>query len=436
MTFRRKHLTVPAVVILALAFLVGCSSAPEAPAAAAAPVARQAVTQSPTPAVTATSVADASTGAPGTGLPARAGGNLTYTGDVRAKAQVAIVPKVAGQVVALNVAVGDSVAAGAVLAQVEHEMVDAQVRQAEAAVAAAQALVAQAEAGVAAAEANARRVEEGPKPSEKYAAAKAVEAAQAAYNRLKAGPTQEDLIPLATQLAQAEAALKLAQAQYDKVKDVPMVGMLPQSLQLEQATLTFQAAKALYEKAVKGATEDQLKAAEAQLAQSRATNEKAQEGTPASVIDAARAQVAQAQAAVSAAHAQVQQAEAALALAQLNRANATIKSPIAGQVAQVNTSVGAMASPQSPQPLMVIVSPEVEVVFSVDEAALALVAVGNALEIRVDAYPDRSYPAKIARISPVVNPANRTVEVTAIPDATDGTLRVGMFATVILLGKE
>ncbi len=174
MTFRRKHLTVPIVVVLALTFLVGCSSTPEAPAVAAAPVARQAVTQSPTPAVTATSAPDVSTVAPETGLPTHTGGNLTYTGDVRARAQVAIVPKVAGQVVALNVAVGDSVAAGAVLAQVEHEMVDAQVRQAEAAVAAAQALVAQAEAG------SPRRSQRSPgrgraETQRKYAAAKAVE---------------------------------------------------------------------------------------------------------------------------------------------------------------------------------------------------------------------------------------------------------------------
>jgi len=433
---RRTSLIAPLWIVLLPALLFGCSGQPTVSGPAVPAIAAAVPTANPTAAATASSMSEGGAVVPATDSQARSDMNLTYNGDVRAKNLVAVVPKVTGQVVAVNVGVGDSVAAGAVLAEVEHDVLDAQVRQAEAAVAAARAMVGQAEAGVAAAEANTRRIEEGLKPSEKFAAAKAVEAAQAAYDRLKAGPTEDDLIPLAAQLAQAQAALKLAQAQYDKVKDAPMVGMLPQSLQLEQATIAHEAARATYDKAARGATSDQLKAAEAQLAQARAANEKAQEGTPASAIDAARAQVAQAQAAVTAAQAQVQQAETALTLAQLNRANATIKAPINGHVAQVNTSVGALASPQSPQPLMTIVSPEVEVVFGVDQSALKDVAVGNPVTISVDAYPDRSFPGRIVRISPVVNPANRTVEVTVVPDAVDADLRPGMFASVLLLGEE
>ena len=190
-------------------------------------------------------------------------------------------------------------------------------------------------------------------------------------DRIKAGPTTEDLAPLVAQFGQAEAGLRLAQAQYDQVKDAPYIGMLPQSIQLEQATLAYDAAKAMYDKAAKGATSDQVKAAEAQLAQARAANQKAQEGTPQSSLDAASAGVQQAEAAVTAANAQVSQAEAGLNLARLQRSYATIHAPIAGNIAQVGTSVGSMASPQSPQPLFMLVSPEVEVAFGVGEADLA-----------------------------------------------------------------
>ena len=48
-------------------------------------------------------------------------------------------------------------------------------------------------------------------------------------------------------LANAEAAVASAQAAFDKVKGQPNVGMLPQSLQLEQATNAFNAAKARYD---------------------------------------------------------------------------------------------------------------------------------------------------------------------------------------------
>jgi multidrug resistance efflux pump len=357
---------------------------------------------------------------------------LTYNGDVRAKAQVAVIPKVSGQVTALNAAVGDAVNAGDVLAELDHEVLDAQVGQAEAALNAAHAMVGQAEAGLAAARANLKRAEDGPTAGERQAAAKGFEAAQAAYDRIVAGPTQDDIAPLVAQVGQAEAALRLAQAQYDQVKDAPYIGMLPQSIQLEQATLAHQAAKALYDKAVKGATDDQVKMAEAQLAQARAANQQAQEGTPQSSLDAARAGVQQAEAALTAAQAQVAQAESAVNLARLQRSYATVGSPIAGSVAQVNTSVGSLASPQSPQPLFLLVSPEVEVAFGIEEGALTEVQVGDAVEIAVDAYPDRVFTGKVIRISPVVNPATRTVEVTAAPDDSDGLLRSGMFATVVL----
>ena len=415
------------LILIPLA-LAGCNAA--APAAQPVAAATQTpVVVEPAPTPTAFVIATGDSGLTGGALGLS---GLTYNGDARAKSQVAVIPKVAGQVVALNVAVGDKVNAGDVLAELDHEVLDAQVAQAEAAVNAAQAMVGQAEAGVAAAQANFKRAQDGPTAGERQAAAKGQEAAQAAVDRIKAGPTEEDLAPLVAQFGQAEAGLRLAQAQYDQVKDAPYIGMLPQSIQLEQATLGYQAAKALYEKAARGATDDQLKAAEAQLAQARAANQQAQEGTPQSALDAAQAGVQQAEAALAAARAQVAQAESGLNLARLQRSYAAIEAPIAGSIAQVGTSVGSMASPQSPQPLLMIVSPEVEVAFGIEEGALTEVAVGDVVEISVDAYPGRLFGGTVVRIAPVVNPATRTVEVIVAPDDAEGLLRPGMFATVDL----
>lgn len=414
------------LILIPLA-LAGCGASAATPAAQ--PVVATATPVAPVVAQpTATPVVLASAG--GVVL-----SGLSYDGDVRARSQVAVIPKVSGQVLALNVAVGDAVKAGDVLAELDHEVLDAQVGQAEAALSAAQAMVGQAEAGLAAAQANLRRAEDGPTAGERQAAAKGLEAAQSAYNRIKAGPTQEDLAPLVAQLGQAEAAVRLAQAQYDRVKDDPYIAMLPQSIQLQQATLAYQAAKAVYDKAAKGATEDLVKGADAQLALARSANQQAQEGTPQSALDAAQAGVQQAEAAVTAAHAQVAQAESAVSLARLQRSYASIAAPIAGSVAQVGTSVGSMASPQSPQPLLVLVSPEVEVAFGIEEGALTGIAIGDAVQIAVDAYPDRAFDGKVVRISPVVNPATRTVEVMVVPEDPGGLLRPGMFASVDVMER-
>jgi len=93
------------LVLLPLALTVtGCGAGVSDPTASAA----QAVsTATPRPMPTAAAL-------PTQGATALFGGAI-YNGDVRAKAQVAIVPKVAGQVMAITVAVGDAVQAGDVL---------------------------------------------------------------------------------------------------------------------------------------------------------------------------------------------------------------------------------------------------------------------------------------------------------------------------------
>ena len=88
------------------------------------------------------------------------------------------------------------------------------------------------------------------------------------------------------QLQMTTAAVRLAQADYDKVAYRDDVGATPQALALERATLTQAAAQANYDALVKGATTPEL--------------------------DQARAGVDQAQAGIIQASAAVSQTEAAL----------------------------------------------------------------------------------------------------------------------------
>jgi HlyD family secretion protein len=329
-----------------------------------------------------------------------------YTGNVLAQDQIGVAVEVIGQVLELHVQVGDSVKAGDILLELDKVTLEAQRAQALAALEAAQAQL--------------DLLLEEPSDADLEAARAAVAAAEAAYQRAQEGPTPEDLRMAEAQLRQAQAAVAQAQAAYDIVKNMPNIGAMPQSLALQQATLTADAAQAQYDKLVKGATADVIAGAYAQLSQARAALNRLEEGAKEEQVRAAQAQV--------------HQAETGLYLAQVQLDKATIRAPIDGVIAQVNTAVGAMAAPGAP--VFVIQTHEVKVEIPVEEARLAQLRTGQPARIYVDAYPDRVFEGEIALIAPALDPATRTVKVTIRPTGEAGDLRPGMFAAVELLEEQ
>lgn len=76
-------------------------------------------------------------------------------------------------------------------------------------------------------------------------------------------------------------------------------------------------------------------------------------------------------------------------------------------------------------------------VVSVTEADYAAVQAGQAASLQVDALPGRTFPAEVARIAPVFDPASRLARIElSVPNA-EGILKPGMFARITLvLGSE
>ncbi|PSJ45198.1 efflux transporter periplasmic adaptor subunit [Zobellella endophytica] len=66
--------------------------------------------------------------------------------------------------------------------------------------------------------------------------------------------------------------------------------------------------------------------------------------------------------------------------------------------------------------------------FTIPQTRLADIAVGQALNIFVDAYPDTPFEGEITAIEPQVNPDSGVVQVQASIPNQDGKLRSGMFA--------
>jgi multidrug resistance efflux pump len=327
----------------------------------------------------------------------------TYPAEIAADEEVVVVAEVSGQVIELGVEVGDVVKAGDVLARIDAAVLEAQR--------------AQALAGLQAAKAQLDQLRKPVDDEDLEAARAAVAAASAAYRRAVNGPTEEERRQAQAQLQQAQAAVSVAQAAYNLVRYVPEVGMLPQGMQLQAATLGLEAAQAQYDTIIKGATQAQIAGAYAQLANAQAQLQRLEEGAESAQIRAVQAQV--------------RTAENALYLAQLQVDKATVEAPMDGVVLRLQTEAGALAAPGAP--LLTLLSPTVQVMIDVEETRLSQLRIGQPALIRVVAYPDRTFEGTVALIAPELDPATRTVEVTIRPDDPEGVLAPGMSSTVELL---
>jgi membrane fusion protein, multidrug efflux system len=175
---------------------------------------------------------------------------------------------------------------------------------------------------------------------------------------------------------------------------------------------------------------------EAELANSRANLERYQKLVKDGL--ASRVDFEEKQTALEVVQAQLQLTEAqrGQAQAELNELlirleQTKIYSPMNGHIARRHIDQGALVTPSTPIVTLVNLSTMVTMA-NVPEHDVGRLRVGNLANIEVDAFADRSFQGKVARISPVLDPATRsaTVEV-EIPNPENG-LRAEMFARVKL----
>jgi len=80
-------------------------------------------------------------------------------------------------------------------------------------------------------------------------------------------------------------------------------------------------------------------------------------------------------------------------------------------------------------PVMVVVDNDpMRVKLKVPEKMVGWVAVGQAVEVRVEAYPDQAFSGTISRMNPSVEPDTRSLEVEALLENAKGLLKPGFFA--------
>lgn len=359
---------------------------------------------------------------------------VSATGSIEPEAEVALSFRASGPVEQVLVSVGQAVEAGQLLAQLdvadaslalEQADVSLQISRAqlgklekppsEAEVITAQANVTVAQASVASAEAS-------------------LASAQASYRDLLAGATAGELSVQEAQVRQAAVNVRQAQSAYDEVKHFPDAGALPQAVQLEQSTISYEVALAQFELTRQGADEAQIAAALAQIAQAELGVRQALsnllvaqdaldsllEGPSEEDLDIARAQV--------------RQAELSKLQAQNSLNNAMLYAPIRGIVSQVNLRQGELYGGSALPAVVLTDLDSFHMTVLVDEIDVRQVQMGQTVRLSLDALPDADIIGQVTKVSPTARDVGGVVayEVEIVPETTDAQLKAGMSATAII----
>jgi HlyD family secretion protein len=151
-------------------------------------------------------------------------------------------------------------------------------------------------------------------------------------------------------------------------------------------------------------------------------------------LDTAQAAQDRAEADEAAARAAVSQAEATLSLNRTDLAKAEIRSPINGIVLTRSVEPGQTVAASLQAPVLFTLAEnlaQMDLHVDVDEADVGQVQAEQSAIFTVDAYPDRSYPAKITQVRFGSKTTNGVVTYETIlkVDNSDLSLRPGMTAT-------
>jgi HlyD family secretion protein len=365
-----------------------------------------------------------------------------------------------GQLVEIAAPVGARVEAGAILARqddldLRHGLTAAETNLARAQaeldrllagprpeeVAIAGDNVAIAESGLAAAEADLAAARAGVSGAQANVAR-----AVAEIERLLAGARPPEKETAAANLLKVEAALRLAQAEYDKIAWADDVGLSPQALALESATLDYQIAMATYEGLVQGATAAEVAAAQAAVNAARASQSQAEAS-----LARTEAQLKQFEATwqtansrlallkegptaaeIAVAQTAVNQAEAAVVAAREAVGRATLVAPFAGTVGEWHIRSGEYVLPGTAAVSLGDLNQLQVETSDLRETDVAQLFVDQAVNLTFDALPEAQLPGHIVQIAPMASSGQGGTNYTVIVafDELDPSLRWGMTAFV------
>ncbi len=270
------------------------------------------------------------------------------------------------------------------------------------------------------------------------AALQEVKAAQERLNLLRKG-RQEDIAAAQAQVERAKAMLKSAMASEEQTLDTTQTRY--------QASLQDYQAAIAQLKALKSARPEDLKAAEAQVNRAK------------TALKAAEVRLREKEKfaeEVKAAWAQVQRLREQLANLQIQLRDTVITAPISGVVIKKSVEVGELVASaisgfaQGTELVTIADLSQLVVRVRLNEVDVARVYVGQPVEIRVDAVPEKVFKGTVSKIAPAaldkllarsVNPAATQGEVAWFDveiklHETHPDMKLGMSANVDIVAKK
>jgi len=351
-------------------------------------------------------------------------------GSVEAPLSVKIASKITGRIEYLAVQEGDRVSQGQVLVRIDPTEVEAQVRQARAALAEQQYRLAQA------------RITQNPTEvsvaSQVRQQEAALRSAQADYNQVKAGYQAEVETAEAAvanrdaEVRSAQANLENAQARYARVQELYKQGFIA-AQDVDDAKTAVGVAQSALDGAI-----SQRTAAERQLELTK--------GKGLADIEAAAARLEQVKAALASAsantaekaayrqslaalQASVEVAQAGVKSAEARRADTVLRAPLTGFVTARSLDPGSVVTASQPI-LTVQYMRRVWVTVSVPEEASGRISLGQQATVSLDALPGRTLAGRIIQVNPSADPESRQFAVRVALDNPDFAIKPGSYAHV------
>jgi len=237
--------------------------------------------------------------------------------------------------------------------------------------------------------------------------------------------------------SEVSGTIKIIEADYnDKVKVGQVLARIDTSrleAQAKQNEAALEAARARVLQA-----EASVQEAEAQLARLKRLRELSDGKMPSqNDLDTAEANLARCRADLASAKASVAQAEAALNVVLTDISKSVIRSPIDGIVLDRAIEPGQTVAASFQAPRLFTLAEDLtqmELRVDIDEADVGLVHEGQDATFTVDAYPDKTFPAKVTQVRFGAQTVSGVVTYKGIlrVDNPDLLLRPGMTATAVI----
>jgi HlyD family secretion protein len=213
----------------------------------------------------------------------------------------------------------------------------------------------------------------------------------------RAGPSAAEIEIAKANLRRATVAREAAQAAYDEIADEEDAATSSEAVALEGAKTDYERARAEFERAVEGATPEEIELLEKRVALAEVS------------LEEAKARLAEAQ----------------------------ISAPFAGTVTAIEVQEGENVSALAP---LIILSDlaTLEILAQIDEIDVAEVAVDQKVQTRLDAFPGQELKGMITRVAPAATTERGSTTYQAVVrfEETDLPLKLGMGANLKITTLE